>query len=130
MMRQRPSSLRQPRPARRARGFSLAEVLVALVLLSGGALSVVAASAMAIRSNSAAAAEIAATSAARHRVELLAAGACRVARDTAGADSASSIRESWSIRVARNATRVVTDSVSYDDRFGRHSLALHRLATC
>jgi prepilin-type N-terminal cleavage/methylation domain-containing protein len=111
-------------------GFTLVELLVALVLLSCGALGVVAAGAMAIRSSAAAESEVAATAAARARVEALAAGACSISRDTAGVDSSGSMREQWTVRISRNATRLVTDSVEYDDRFGRRAVVLHRLATC
>ena len=123
-------TLRPTSPASRPLAFTLVEVLVALVLLSCGALGVVAASAMAIRSTSEAESQIAATAAARDRVELLAAGACGVSRDTTGAETSPAIRESWSVRVSRNATRLVSASIEYDDRTGRQTIVLHRLATC
>jgi len=90
----------------------------------------VAASAMAIRSVTSAERQLAATAAARARVESLAVGACGSWRDTSAADSSAVLRERWVIRAARNATRLVSDSVVYDDQLGRHSMTMHRLATC
>jgi len=111
-------------------GFTLVEVLVALILLSFGALAVVASSAMAIRSVSAAESELAATATARDRVETLAAGACSHWRDTTGSDSSGSTTERWTVRVARNGVRVVTDSVEYGGPAGRRAIVLHRMTTC
>ena len=128
-MRRRSPAPRAPRPASRE-GFTLVETLVALVLLSLGALGVVASSAMAFRSVTAAESELTATATARDRVELLAAIACSSWRDTVGVDSSGTTSERWAIRVARNGVRVVRDSLAYRGQSGRRTVVLHRLATC
>jgi len=126
--------VRSPRPAppaRRPRGFALVEALVSLVLLSCGALALVAATAMAVRSTSAAERQSAATSLARYRVELLAAAGCAGPGDQSGADSSAAwIRERWAVSASRNGTRLVTDTVRYVDQAGTRTLVLDRVVVC
>ena len=120
---------RSPQPP--TRGFALVEVVVSLVLLSCGALALVGATRMAIRSTSAAERQSAATSAAQNRLELLAAAACAAVGEQGGSDSSQQwMRERWTLEASRNGTWVVADSVDYVDQTGHHTLVLERLVIC
>jgi prepilin-type N-terminal cleavage/methylation domain-containing protein len=127
-MRPRSSATRYPLPA--TRGFTLAEVIVALALLAWGALSVVAATAAAVRAVGSAESQMAATTAARARVEHLASLRCSDLRDGSSADSSRGIREWWTVSRGRNGARLVTDSVEYSDRGTTRVLVLRRLIVC
>jgi prepilin-type N-terminal cleavage/methylation domain-containing protein len=116
-------------PAAR-RGFTLAEMLVALVLLAWGALALVAASAGAVRVVAAAEAQERATIAARERVEQLAARPCSGLDDGMAVDSSLGLREHWTISRTRNGARLATDTVEYTDHGAPHSVALERLVLC
>ena len=116
--------------APRRRGFALVEVVLALVLLAVGALALVGATGMALRSANAADSQSAAATAARNRVEMLAARQCATLADSAGADSATAIRERWTVTASRNGTRLVTDSVTYADQTGRRTIGLERVVVC
>jgi Tfp pilus assembly protein PilV len=117
-----------PRPAQP--GFTLAELVVALMLLAWGALALVAASASAVRTIGAAATQERATAAARDRLEQIAASRdCLTMRDGDAVDSVNGIRERWTI-TGRGGTRLVTDSVDYADHGTTKSVALRRLVLC
>ena len=120
---------RCPLPSTRS-GFTLPELIVALALLSVGALALVAATASAIRTVAEAGSQDAATLAARNRVEELASADCSILRDTAGADSGPSGREWWTVAASRNGTRLIADSIEYFYRDRRQILALRRLVVC
>jgi prepilin-type N-terminal cleavage/methylation domain-containing protein len=119
---------RLSRPA--SRGFTLAEVIVALALLAWGALSVVAATAAAVRAIGSAESQMAATTTARARVEDLASLRCSDLRDSSSADSSRGIREWWTVTRGRNGARLVTDSVEYADRGTTRLLVLRRMVLC
>jgi prepilin-type N-terminal cleavage/methylation domain-containing protein len=119
---------RLSRPA--SRGFTLAEVIVALALLAWGALSVVAATAAAVRAIGSAESQMAATTTARARVEHLASLRCSDLRDGSSADSSRGIREWWTVTRGRNGARLVTDSVEYADRGTTRLLVLRRMVLC
>jgi Tfp pilus assembly protein PilV len=98
-----------PRP-----GFTLAELLVAVVLANVGLLALVGGSAALVRRHSAIRAQGIAAEVAASRIELLASGSCdATAAATGAASRADGISERWSIAPAVNRTREAADSVSY-----------------
>lgn len=119
---------RLPLPA--SRGFTLPEVLLALMLLACGALALVAASATAIRTISAADMQTLATAVARNRVEHLAAGGCSTLRDGSAADPSRAMRERWTVGRSRNGAWLVTDTAEYTDRDTTRRIVLERLVIC
>jgi prepilin-type N-terminal cleavage/methylation domain-containing protein len=112
------------------RGFTLAEVVVALTLLASGALALVAATAAAVRAVGAAEAQLRATTTARSRAERLASAPCADLVPGSSVGSADRVRESWSVTHGRNGVRLVTDSVIYSDRGAVRTFVLHRLVVC
>jgi Tfp pilus assembly protein PilV len=110
-------------------GFTLAELVVALVLLGCGALALIAASATAARGIGLAEAQERANAAARHRVERIASGECSAMRDGAFVDSVLGIRERWTITNGRG-TRLVTDSVAPLESADEGRVVLSRLVLC
>jgi Tfp pilus assembly protein PilV len=126
----RPPALCPLASARDPRGFTLAEIVVALTLLAWGALAVVAATAAAIRAIGSAESQVAAITAAHDRVERLASASCVDLQEGSSADSARGIREWWTVTRGRNGARLVTDSVEYLDRGAIRALVLRRLIVC
>jgi Tfp pilus assembly protein PilV len=104
----RPRSLRR-RPA--ATGFTLVEVLVAIVLIEIGLLALTAASGIVIRQATLARARLAALEIARNRIETLAATPC--APLVGGVAPRAGYSELWSSRLHPVATRELRDSVSF-----------------
>lgn len=119
-----------PPPPRGRAGFTLAEMVVALVLLAWGALALVAASAGAVRVVGAAEAQERATIAARERVEQLAARPCSSLRDGSSVDASLGLREHWTITPMRNGVRLATDTVEYTDHGAPRTVVLERLVVC
>jgi Tfp pilus assembly protein PilV len=98
-----------PAPTRRARGFALVELLVAIVLIDVGLLAVVQTTAVVVhRSNEARARAIAGSMAAT-RLEQLLATPCTT---TSGAFGADAFIETWSSQLT-GRTRDVSDSVAF-----------------
>jgi prepilin-type N-terminal cleavage/methylation domain-containing protein len=123
------------RPAPRASrlgqfGFTLTEIVVALLLLASGALALVAASAGTIRAVRAAEAQERATMAARDRVEQLASGGCSGLQHGSAVDSVLGLRERWTVTPTRNGVRLVTDTVEHIDPAMGRAVILHRLVLC
>src|SRR5262249_25131852 len=98
-------------------GFSLVELLVAVVLVAVGLLALVQTSAVVVRRRNEARAREAAVSTAATRVEQLLSSPCAAAE---GASDARAASETWTSRV-NGTTRDVSDSVS----FGRSALSSH-----
>ena len=111
-------------------GLTLAEVVVALVLLQCGALALVAASAAAVRVVAAAEAQERATLAARDRLEQLALRACSTTQLETSADSSPGLRERWAVSPVRGGVRLAVDTVEYFDRDMTRALVLERLVLC
>lgn len=108
------------------RGFTVVEVLVALLVVAVGLLGVAGATAVALRASNAAIRERAATMRARSRLAMLEAGGC------AGASSGerslgASLVDRWTVAPAANGTRLVEVSGAWDDA-GRRRVVLLRSA--
>jgi prepilin-type N-terminal cleavage/methylation domain-containing protein len=100
-----------PRPRRSAHGFTLIEVLVAVVLIHVGLLSLVAASAMLVRRTTQARVEAAALQAAGNRLETLGAGPCATREGTTIGPF--DLREDWSAQLEVGGTLELRDSVTF-----------------
>ena len=117
-------------PSHATRGFTLAELIVALVILGCAAFALMTASASAIRAVGAAEAQTTATTVARRRIEQLASRECSALRNGDVVHVLTGIREWWSVDGSGNGVVLVTDSVEYSDRSGTHGIALQRLVVC
>jgi Tfp pilus assembly protein PilV len=123
----RPRSVR-PSPKRSSSGFTLVEVLVAILLIEIGLLALMAATGIVIRETTLARARTAVLDVARNRVEMLAASPCsEVAGSTTGL---SGISEDWSMHLVPIATREVRDSVTFTVQRTKHALVLHTRTPC
>ena len=117
------------RPSRRPKhGFTLIEVLVAIIFLHVGLLSLVAASAMLVRRTTGTRAEAAALEAATQRLEALAAGPCAAGAGTAAGPFG--LREEWSTRIVSPATLSVQDSVVFGALSERRAVVLRTALPC
>jgi Tfp pilus assembly protein PilV len=109
-------------------GFTLVEVLVALVLVQFGLMAVAATSAVAARQVAIASRSARARDLARERLEQLRWSAC--AGESAGSRVAEEISEHWSVR-GTDGWRAVRDSVEYPLPSGvRGRLVLEQLVLC
>ena len=109
-------------------GFSLVEVIVAVVLIDVALLALVAGSAVLIRQTAEMRARTAAVRAAANRLQQLGAAACSSATGTA--TGALGIREQWSITVLAGTMRELHDTVTYAASTGRKSVVLHTRLPC
>ena len=109
-------------------GFTLIEVLVALVLFEFAMLALAASAAVAARNLALASLGTRAQQAARTRVEELRVGSC--SRTVSGNSNGQGLTEFWSIR-ATGSVRVVSDSVEYALPDGRRQrLVLYAHVVC
>jgi Tfp pilus assembly protein PilV len=116
------------RPASRLRrrlGFSLIELLVAVILIDVALLAIVQTTAVVVRRRNETRARSAAVSAAASRIEGLLASPCAAA---SGAASLASIAEAWSLQTL-GQTREATDSVSFG-ALAAHTLVLRTRLPC
>jgi type II secretion system protein I len=99
-------------PVRSPRGgFTLVEVLVAIVIIEIGLLALTASSAVVIREILFVRARTTALEVARNRVESIAASPCRGSNGSASPKAG--FRENWSSRLIPVATREVRDSATF-----------------
>ncbi len=123
----RKHSYRRPRPGRR-RGFTLVELLVAVVLIDIGVLALVAESAVLVRKRNELTARAVAARLASDRVQTLAAFRCTPA---AGAQTdPPGVRETWSVSPVSNRVREVRDSVAFDAGGTTHAVVLRTRLSC
>lgn len=117
------------RQHRRRRGFSLVELLIALVLLEVGLLALVAMAAASTRDANASRREAAALSVAAARLERTASLACQ--GNNSGVSSANTGLTEWYVEAAApNGTRVIADSVVAVTTRGNRAIVLHTGARC
>lgn len=124
----RQSSLPWPPRARRS-GFTLVELLVAVVLVDVGLLAIVGAGAVVVRRTSELRARSTAVRVASNRLELLRGiGPCTTV--TGGEDMPSGMAEAWSVQVQASDVRDITDSVSYQSPTGSAGVVLRTRVPC
>lgn len=110
------------------RGFTVVEVLVALVLVSVGLLAVAGASALALRAATAASLERLAVRQADRRLARLTAAGCTGAG--AGTESTAGMRERWSVAGSLSGVAAVETSVEWQAGPRRRVLTLRSAVVC
>jgi type II secretory pathway component PulJ len=111
----------------RRAGFTLVEVLVAVVLIDVGMLALIAGSAVLIRQTAEMRARAAAVRAAANRLQLLGAS-CVVRSGRAGGPFG--IREDWSVTLQSDGVRELRDSVTYASASGVRTVVLRTRLPC
>ena len=108
-------------------GFSLIELLVALIIIDVGVLALAGTTLVLVRQRTELRARSAAIRAASSRLEWLGAGACQ---PTTGSEHpAVQIVERWSVQLGANATRELTDSVTFGSERA-HTVVLRTRLPC
>jgi type IV pilus modification protein PilV len=111
------------------RGFTLIEVLIALVIFEFGMLALAATSAVAARDLAEANHRIRAQTIASNRVEQLRAHACQLS-SVGGVEVRGRLKEFWRVQ-AEGSRRIIADSVEFPTTRGRRtSLVLRGWALC
>jgi Tfp pilus assembly protein PilV len=122
-----PPLVRQ-RPRRPRTGFTLLEVLVAVVLVDVGLLALVAGCAVLVRALGDTRARTEAAHAADNRLARLGAVACGSA--TGGSAAAPHLNESWTVHTGPSGIRELRDSVSFVLRSGPSFIVLRTRVPC
>lgn len=117
------------RSGRRRGGFTVVEVLVALVVIAVGLLGVAGASAAALRASSAALRERSAITRARTRLALLSAAGCTGA-SSGEVRVAGKLVERWSVGPALHGVRLVEALAQWDDTRRRRAVLLPGALLC
>ena len=115
-------------PACSPRGFTLVELLVAILLIDVGVLAMVSGTAMIARRQVEMRTRIVAAQTAANRIQRLIAGPC-ITADSSATDGRG-ITERWSVASLANATRDLRDSVTFAVNGVERSVVLHVRATC
>lgn len=115
-------------PRRRRCGFTLVELLVAIVLIDVGVLALVSESAVLVRSRNSLRLRARAAELASDRVASLSAGGC--APNAGSATALDGTVESWSIALAPNQTREVRDSVTFTEGGVARAVVLRTRLPC
>ncbi len=118
--------IRQDQP-RAPRGFSIIELIVAMMLVAVGLLALVGANTMLVRRRNESRQRLAAVAAATNRIAQLASGPCLSASGASG--SAPGIAERWSVVMRANAFRDIEDSVGFGAR-PAHAFVLRTRLPC
>jgi hypothetical protein len=112
---------------RRSAGFTLVEVLVAVMLINVGLLALVAASAVLVRQTNELRARTAANQTAINRLQSMGASACA---PFAGSASSGALHEDFTAVLAGSRVRELRDSVSYLIGRQPHALILRTRLSC
>ncbi len=127
--RARPALRRSARRVARLGGFTVVEVLVALVIVTVGLLGVAGASATALRASSAALREREATTRARSRLAALEAAGCAIAA-SGELHLANGISDRWTVDAPVNGVRLLNVRAEWDDTGRRRSVLLRSALLC
>jgi len=114
----------------RAGGFTIAEVLVALVLFAVALLGVAGSSALAVRVTGSALRERRAAQRAADRIAWLRAQGCAVARSGAAADAALALDERWTTSPAPGGVTLIDEQVRWRTTRGMRTLLLRSAILC
>ena len=109
-------------------GFTLVEVLVAIVVIELGLFALTASSAVVIREALIVRARTSVLDAARNRVETIASSAC--AATTGTFSSPTGIQEVWSARLVPVSTREIRDSVTLTVQRATRTVVLQTRTPC
>lgn len=110
------------------RGFTLAEVLLAVILIDVGLLALVAGGAVLVRQTNALRLRNAALRAATNRLQQLGAAPCSSA--TGSATTADGLREDWSLASRTTGVLDVLDSVTFTVGTTPHAVVLQTRLPC
>jgi type II secretion system protein I len=120
----------QKSPRRRHRqGFTLVELLVALVLIDCALLALVGGAALVLRQSNTASSRASAQLIAENRLARLSGGPCP-APQTGSADVAPGLHEEWQVQSLDSATRLLDDSVEIQFSGRQSGIALHFARRC
>src|SRR5262249_36057720 len=109
-------------------GFTLVELLVAVLLFDVGVLAMVASSTMLVRQQVELRARVAASQVAANRIQRLIAGSCIAASGEASTDRG--VTEQWSESLLANAVRELRDSVAFIVNGAEHHVVIRSRAAC
>jgi len=116
-----------PRVARR--GFTVVEVLVALIVVAVGLLGVAGASAVALRASHAAVREQSALSRARSRLALIESGGCGSAA-SGERQAGPGLKDRWTVGPLVNGVRLAEVGSDWDDTGRRRTVTLRSALLC
>lgn len=119
---------RRPRFRIRA-GFTVVEVLVALVIVSVGLLGMAGTATLSLRTSAAASRERRALGRLRLRLATLAASGCGAASGSA-ADPGDAVQEQWTVGLARGGVALVDASVQWPEGAGVRTLTARSALLC
>ena len=119
------SNVRQCRP-----GFSVAEVIVALIVVSVGLLAIAGSTALALRTSLDTARRHAAAEQAASRVARLTAGGCDRAAGGRAESADGQLTEQWMVGARTNGFIVVSDTVRWTSGRGARSFSLASAIAC
>lgn len=124
----RPRFVRPTRPRSSPPGFTLVEVLVAIVLIEIGLFALTASSAVVIREALIVRARTSALETARNRIETIASSPCSA---TSGSlSSANGFQEDWSARLVPVSTREIRERVTFTVQRVTRTVALQTRTPC
>jgi Tfp pilus assembly protein PilV len=124
----RPRSVRLTVPRPSPAGFTLVEVLVAIVLIEIGLFALMASSAVVIREARIVRARTSAIEVARNRIETIVSSPC--AATSGSVSSSNGVHEEWSARLVPVLTREIRDSVTFTAQRVTRSIALRTRVPC
>jgi type IV pilus assembly protein PilV len=116
--------------ARLRAGFSIVEVLVALVLVTVGLLGIAGNCALAIRVTAVAARERRAAQRATDRIAELTSQGCASARSGSSSDVSGQVSEQWTVGAVANGVALVDAQVRWAAPSGTRSVALRSAMLC